>query len=97
MKGFVLSGRARRDVAGIIGDLHSGMGAASADDFERRLFFALHELVRLGGPGHRRSHLTQRNFLFEFVHPYFIIFEKKRDAIHVVRVLHSARDIAKLL
>jgi plasmid stabilization system protein ParE len=94
---FVLSGRAQRDVAAIISHLHLHVSPEAADEFEHQLFAALHDLVRLSGPGHRRPDLTLRDVLFEFVLPYFIIFQKKRGAIHVVRVLHSARNISKLI
>ncbi len=93
---LIWSGRARRDVAGIIGRLHS-LSPRAADEFEGLLFLAIHELKSLPGLGHRRADLTQKNVLFYRIPPHVIVFRRTKKKITIARVLHSARDIGNLI
>ena len=93
---LIWSGRARQDVAGIVGRLHSFSPSAS-DEFERLLFLAIHELKSLPGLGHRRADLTQKNVLFYRIPPHVIVFRRARKRITISRVLHSARDLGNLI
>lgn len=93
---LIWSGRARQDVAGIIGRLHS-LNPTAADDFESHLFLAVHELKSLPGLGYRRADLTEKKVLFYRVPPYVIVFRRTTKKITISRVLHSARDLGNLI
>jgi plasmid stabilization system protein ParE len=93
---LIWSGRARRDVAGIVGRLHS-FSPSAADEFESLLFQAIHELKSLPGLGHRRADLTQKNVLFYRIPPHVIVFGRTKGRITISRVLHSARDLGNLI
>ena len=47
--------------------------------------------------GHRREDLTEQPVLFWPVRSYFIIYRPETTPLEIVRVLHGARDIPRLL
>ncbi len=94
---YKFSGRAKRDVAKIIGKLHTQSSPAAANGFEADLFALLSELSRLDGPGYRRPELTEKNVLFYKVPPYLLVFRKQKNLLTIVRVLHASSDLSKQL
>jgi plasmid stabilization system protein ParE len=72
-------------------------GPAIASAFEDSLFEALDGIARLNGAGHRRRDLTERDLFFHLFASYFIIFERRASELRVIRILHAARDLRKLL
>ena len=63
---------------------------------ESRLFDAFEMLARLPQVGHRRRDLKQRELRFFRVYRYMIVFRREPDVV-VLRVLHGARDMARIL
>jgi toxin ParE1/3/4 len=58
---------------------------------------AIERLVETPGLGHKRKDLTKRQLLFYSVGWYLVIYRAKRRPLHVIRVLHAARDIQTIL
>jgi toxin ParE1/3/4 len=58
---------------------------------------ALERLAHTPGLGHRRADLTKRQLLFYGVGWYLVIYRPKRRPLHVIRILHAARDIQAIL
>lgn len=54
-------------------------------------------VARSPGHGHRRPDLTERDVRFYRVHSYLIVYRPDKKPIHVLRVLHAARDVKSLL
>ena len=96
MKLFVLSAAAEQDMAAI--DRHI---SANNPDAAVRVLRALREAMRAlaehPAMGHARADLTARPFRFWRVSAYLIIYQPDMSPLPVLRVLHSARDIAALL
>ncbi len=63
---------------------------------ESRLFDAFEMLAHLPQVGHRRRDLKQRELRFYRVYRYMIVFRREPDVV-VLRVLHGARDMARIL
>ena len=57
----------------------------------------IERIVDAPGSGHRRADLTSRDVRFYLVHSYLIIYRPKTQPLHVIRVLHAARDIKSIL
>jgi plasmid stabilization system protein ParE len=55
------------------------------------------DLLEAPNLGHRRPDLTSRNVLFYRVHSYLIIYRPNKKPLHILRVLHGARDVETLL
>jgi len=94
---YQLSRTAVKEVADIIGYLHSEAGHTVANKTEKRLFAAFSDLAEGRAFGHRRTDLTDRNVLFHFADPYQIIFRMTRQITYVVHVIHGSRDLKRIL
>jgi len=62
-----------------------------------RLRDTMSGLARMPGKGHRRPDLTDRPVLFWAVYRYLIVYREVDGGIEVLRVVHSARDVAREL
>ena len=96
MKLFVLSAAAEQDMAAI--DSHiSANNPDAAVRVLRTLREAMRALAEYPAMGHVRTDLTARPVRFWPVSSYLIIYQPGAPPLPVLRVLHSARDIAALL
>jgi plasmid stabilization system protein ParE len=71
-----------------------------ADLVEEAIFAACYSAASLPGIGHMRPDLTSRNILFVPVsgyERYSIAYLAGSEPLRILRVLHGARDVAKLL
>lgn len=68
----------------------------AADRVEQALHEAMEQLARMPGLGHRRSDASER-YRFWRVGNYLIAYRLEKRVVHVVRVLHGARDIKRFL
>ena len=81
-----------------IGDyLEEEAGTEIARHVIRRLRDVMSGLASMPGKGHRRTDLTDRPVLFWAVYRYLIVYREVDGGIEVVRVVHSARDVAREL
>ena len=68
----------------------------AADRMEKALHETMEQLARMPGLGHRRPDASDR-YRFWRVGMYLIAYRVERGVVHVVRVLHGARDIRRFL
>jgi plasmid stabilization system protein ParE len=68
----------------------------AADRTEQALHEAMEQLARMPGLGHHRADAGDR-YRFWRVASYLIAYRVEDDVVHVVRVLHGARDIRRFL
>lgn len=97
MSGFRLTAPALRDVAEIITYHHRNSLPNVAGDLESLLFRAFNNLASSPAMGHKRSDLTDRNVLFHYERPYCIVFRRTERGTQILRVVHEARDLRKLI
>jgi antitoxin ParD1/3/4/toxin ParE1/3/4 len=69
----------------------------AADRFERRIREAFYRLARNPGIGPKREDITGKPVLFWPVGSYLIIYAPSRRPIEIVRVLHGAREVRRIL
>jgi antitoxin ParD1/3/4/toxin ParE1/3/4 len=55
------------------------------------------KLAEMPGMGHKREDLADEALRFWPVYDYLIIYRPETDPIEIARVLHSARDIQRIL
>jgi plasmid stabilization system protein ParE len=58
---------------------------------------ALQDLVRMPGIGHTRSDVSELHHRFWRVGSYLIVYRFDVQALTVVRIIHGARDVRRLL
>jgi len=96
MNGFRLSPEAVRDIEGIWEYLaRDNMRAARR--VRLALLAACRRLAQQPGLGHRREDLTEKPVLFWPVYSYLIIYNPATTPLEIVRILHGAQDIPRLL
>jgi toxin ParE1/3/4 len=61
------------------------------------LLAACRRLVQHPGLGHRREDLTDKPVFFFPVHSYLIIYNPATKPLEIVRVVHGAQDVPRLL
>lgn len=64
---------------------------------EDQLFASFEHLATFPGLGHRRSDLTSRSVVFFTADPYLIIYDRHVTPITIYAVLHSVRDLRRIL
>lgn len=94
---YELTAAARLDLLHIWNYLAENASLNVADKVISDIERAMRKLVKTPWLGHRREDLTQRDVLFYLVHSYLIIYRPERKPLHVLRVLHGARDVQSLL
>lgn len=97
MRKVILAPRAQNDLADITGYLFEVDGPFAAAYVISGLHSAMAELADGRTFGHRRLDLTDRPVLFYVKHNYYVVHRIRDDALEVVRVLHTARDIPPIL
>lgn len=87
----LISGEAIRDLEEIW-EYIAEDSELNADRFIDRIVEKCCELVELEGVGHRRDDLIPGMLSLTF-RKYVIFFQRNRNEVEIVRVLHGARDI----
>ena len=96
MKRFRLSSEAARDIREIWAYIAED-NIRAARKVRLSLFDACGLLAKNPALGHPRKDLTDQKVLFWPVGSYLIIYDPLARPLVVVRVLHAARDVAKLV
>lgn len=69
----------------------------AADRVRDEIFTACQRLAEMPGMGHLREDLADEPLRFWPVYSYLIIYRPESKPLEVVRVLHGARDVKRLL
>lgn len=96
MSGFRLAPEATQDIDGIWAYLVKE-SVPAARRVRLALLAACRQLSKHPGLGHRREDLTERPVLFWPVFSYLIIYNPATQPLEIVRVVHGAQDIPRLL
>jgi len=94
---YDLSAAARLDLLKIWKYLAANASLNIADKVSADIESAIHELASSPGLGHRRPDLTPHEILFYRVHSYLIVYRPEHKPVHILRVLHAARDLETML
>jgi antitoxin ParD1/3/4/toxin ParE1/3/4 len=94
---FILSRPASTDIDEILEYILERSGPTRAQHVASRLYDAFQMLCDSPGMGHRREDLTAAPVRFWPVWSYLIVYKADPKPIEIVRVLHGARDVRKLL
>ena len=96
MTRFVLTPAAKADLAAIFDHIvEADPGAASR--VLSRLRAAMRRLARSPGLGHLREDLADEPLRFWPVYSYLVIYRPAPRPLQVIRVLHGARDVRRIL
>jgi antitoxin ParD1/3/4/toxin ParE1/3/4 len=95
---FILAAAARADLREISDHIRQDSPAA-AKRVRDELRAAMRRLAEMPGLGHRREDLAAIDpaLRFSSVYSYLIIYRTETDPLEIVRVLHGARDIRRIL
>ena len=96
MKTFRLSAQAGREVEDIW-EYIARDDVAAAGRVRIEFHEAFHELAQLPGMGHTRDDLTSQPVRFWPVRSYLVVYKPDTHPLEIVRVVHGARDLARLL
>jgi len=94
---YELTARARLDLLQIWNYLAERASLDVADKVAADIELAIERLVKTPGIGHRREDVTARECLFYRVHSFLIVYRPKTKPLHIVRVIHGARDLPDAL
>lgn len=96
MKRFVLTRQAEQD----LNDIWDYLAAGSIEAAGRVLDALEEAILRLSrnpGLGHWREDLADKRHRFYLVYSYLIVYRHEQKPLPVVRILHAAQDVQKLL
>ena len=96
MNGFRLSPEVARDIEDIW-EYIARDSVRAARRVRLGLLAACRRLAQHPGLGHRREDLTDKPVLFWPVYSYLIIYNPATEPLEIVRILHGAQDIPRLL
>lgn len=96
MSRYKLSVPARQDLREIR-DYIARDSVAAARKVLARLTQALRSISEMPGQGHTRKDLTDLPVRFWPVGSYLIVYDPERRPVEVLRVLHGARDVERIL
>jgi plasmid stabilization system protein ParE len=94
---YELSAAARLDLLDVWNYLADAASLDVADKVAENIEEAIGQIAKSPEFGHRRPDLTSRNILFYRVHSYLVIYRPDTKPLHVIRILHAARDVKRLL
>ena len=97
MPEYRLTAPALRDITGILDYLTTEASPAIAERTEDKLFELFEVLARNPGIGHRRQDITSRDVRFHPLRPYMVVYEPGAQPIMIHGVLHSSRDVRRIL
>ena len=95
-KGFVLTPHATLDL-NAIWDFIAEDSVQAADKVLTALEAAMIRLAKNPGIGHWREELSDRRHRFFLVYSYLIVYRQETKPLQVIRVLHAAQDVQRLL
>jgi plasmid stabilization system protein ParE len=96
MKTFRLSAQAARDVERIW-EYISRDDVAAARRVRLEFHDAFEKLAEQSGIGHTRDDLTSRPVRFWPVRSYLVVYKPGSRPLEIVRVVHGARDLPRIL
>jgi plasmid stabilization system protein ParE len=96
-KSYILSPEAIDDLSEIWQYVSTQSGASIADEIEEDIFKTLDLLEQFPKAGHPRIDLTSRPVLFFPVQKYMIVYQDTPERIFIHAVLHSARNLRRIL
>ena len=96
MSDFRIVPQAFKDLKAITNYIEERESERVALRVEGKIFDTFAMLVRLPQVGHRRIDMRQPELRFFRVYRYMIVFRREPRVV-ILRVLHGARDIAKVL
>jgi antitoxin ParD1/3/4/toxin ParE1/3/4 len=96
MNAFKLAPEAFRDIEEIW-EFIADDNLDAADRVREEIFTACEKLAAIPGMGHLRTDLADEPLRFWPVYSYLIIYRPDAKPLEIVRVLHGARDVARLL
>ena len=97
MKRRYILARAARDLVDIWRYLKKESSEETADRVESVIRSKFFYLSQFPGGGHRRQDLTSADVLFFSVYSYLIVYRPETKPLQIVAILHSHRNVAKLL
>lgn len=97
MRGYVLSSEAQEDLRTIRQHYPESAGVGVTRYVLGEIARAMQLIAETPGIGHARADLTNHAVKFWPVFSYFIVYEPEGRPVIIARVLHSSRDIARLL
>ena len=95
MKGYVLSPAATADIEQVVAFLDEHAPHAT-DAVLARIRAAMRRIAARPGIGHLREDLADEPLRFVTVWNYLIVYRIARP-VEIVRVVHGARDVARML
>jgi len=96
MSDFKLAPQAFRDIDELW-DFIAEDNLDAADRVRDEIFAACEKLAEMPGMGHLREDLADEPLLFWRVYSYLIVYRPDPQPLEIVRVLHGARDVERLL
>jgi toxin ParE1/3/4 len=98
MSGFILAPAAKSDLVEIWSHYAIEVGDMDlADRMRDEIFDGFRAIGRNPGIGHLRRDLAKEPLKFWRVRNYLIIYRSKAKPVQIVRILHSARDVAAIM
>lgn len=94
---FSLAKAALVDIEAIAQYLAREAGESIADDMITRLFDAFDKLADHPRVGRVRDDLAPTSHRFWYQEPYMIVYRTDLPMVHIVRVIHGARDLGAAL
>lgn len=93
---FVLTLAARDDLADLSAYIRQD-NPQEAVRVRAELRDAMRRLARMPLAGHRREDLTDQPVRFWSVYSYIIVYDPDTQPLQIIRILHSARDVRRIL
>lgn len=93
---FRLTPAAEAEIGDIV-DYIAADSEGAAVRVRNALYSAFEQLAQTPGIGHKREDLTDRPLKFWSVYSYLVVYAPASEPLTVVAVLHSARDVERLL
>ena len=97
MSEYQLAPEAQHDLDELLDYVQGSRGEEIADALEVQLLEAFRRLARTPGLGHLRKDLTSAHYHFYLLRPYLIVYARSTDPLAILRILHSARNLRRLL
>jgi plasmid stabilization system protein ParE len=94
---YELSPEALRDLEEILQYTEANKSDSAAYELEGDLIQAMESLAERQGIGHLREEIVPRPYFVYLVEPYLIIHERGTDPLSILRIVHSSRNLRKLL
>lgn len=96
MSRYVLTPEAKSDLEEI-SDFISQDSPRAARRVLSELRKAMRRLAKMPGMGHLREDLAEESVRFWCVYSYLIVYRPQTKPLEVLRVVHAARDVRKIL